>query len=93
VTAFLSHGGPALSRRQPLLPESVSGTPGALANCRDIAVKETTMRRILLALAGYMIAAWWTSRTEAKREAQAQPPRRPRKAGRLQGDAGERRPA
>ena len=41
------------------------------------------MRRILLALAGYMIAAWWTSRTEtkAKREAQTQPPRRPRKAG------------
>jgi len=53
------------------------------------------MRRILLALAGYMIAAWWTSRTEAKgkREAQAQPPGRPRKAGRLQGDAGERHPA
>lgn len=94
MTAFLSHGGPALSRRQIPLP-SPHGTRGALANCRDIATKETTMRRILLALAGYMIAAWWTSRTEAKakREAQAQPPRRPRKASRLQGDAGERRPA
>lgn len=52
------------------------------------------MRRILLAIAGYAIAAWWTSRTEAKakREARAKAASRPtRGSNRLQGHAGEHR--
>jgi len=52
------------------------------------------MRRILLAVAGYAIAAWWTSRNEAKAEARAradvrnEPTRR--RSSRLQGFGGER---
>ena len=51
------------------------------------------MRRILLAIAGYAFAAWWTRRTEAKakREALAKASvRPPRRANKLQGHAGER---
>jgi hypothetical protein len=53
------------------------------------------MRRILLAVAGYAIAAWWNSRNEAKAEARAQSAVRDQRARRrstqLQGHSGERR--
>jgi hypothetical protein len=50
------------------------------------------MRRILLAIAGYAIAAWWKNRTEAKAEEHARADvRARRRSTRLQGHAGERR--
>lgn len=52
------------------------------------------MKRILLAVAGYAIAAWWNSRNEAKAEekarAEARMQRSRRRSTQLQGSGGER---
>ncbi len=52
------------------------------------------MRRILLAVAGYAIAAWWNSRNEAKAEerarAEIRSDRARRRSTQLQGHAGQR---
>jgi hypothetical protein len=52
------------------------------------------MRRILLAVAGYAIAAWWNSRNEAKAEekarAEVKGQRVRRRSSQLQGFGGER---
>lgn len=52
------------------------------------------MKRILLAVAGYAIAAWWNSRSEAKAEekarAEARTQRSRRRSTQLQGSGGER---
>lgn len=49
------------------------------------------MRRILLAVAGYAIAAWWTSRNEAKAEEKVRAKTRSRRRdSQLQGFGGER---
>lgn len=53
------------------------------------------MRRILLAIAGYAIAAWWKNRNETRAEqharADVRADRARRRSSRLQGHAGERR--
>ena len=53
------------------------------------------MKRILLAVAGYAITAWWNGRKDAKAEARAErdirPERTRRKSAQLQGHGGERR--
>ena len=67
--------------------------PSAVRELSGYNIGRLKMRRILLAIAGYAIAAWWTSRTEAKakREARARAASRPpRRANKLQGHAGER---
>ncbi len=50
------------------------------------------MRRILLAVAGYAIAAWWSSRNEAKaaEKAKVKAQRSRRRSAQLQGSGGER---
>ncbi len=52
------------------------------------------MKRILLAVAGYAIAAWWNGRNEAKAKentrAEAKTQRSRRRSTQLQGSGGER---